>query len=251
MIPGPNINSAFYQTSLDIFQYIKMTDTTRIMDLPENITMQMNPTTRGDGINTSYSPMDMHPNPYGHPPPSVPSMPTPSSQNQQTLPPPQHQQMAQVSGLSVPQQPQVQEQYLPPNQATLPSRDIPFDTTELVQDPQVQPNYVPPVSNSVQKTADYMKQYDAINEDKIRNHRAQQSKESYRDSLLETIQLPILVGLLFLVFQLTLVDKMVFQRLSFLNIHNADGNYNTNGILLRSALFGVLFYGIQYIRGMI
>lgn len=226
-----------------------MTDTTRIMDLPENITMQMNPTTRGDGINTSYSPMDMHPNPYGHPPPSVPSIPTPSSQNQQSLLPLQ---MAPPQ-MTVPQQPhvQVQEQYLPPNQATLPSRDIPIDTTKLVQDPQVQPNYVPPVSNSVQKTADYMKQYDAINEEKIRNHRAQQSKESYQDSLLETIQLPILVGLLFLVFQMPLVDKMVFQRLSFLNIHNADGNYNTNGILFRSVLFGIVFCGIQYIRGMI
>ena len=218
------------------------------MDLPENITMQMNPTARGDGINTSYSPMDVHPNPYGHPPPSVPSMPTPSSQNQQSLPPSQ-----MVPQMTVPQQPhvQVQEQYLPPNQATLPSRDIPTDTTELVQDPQVQPNYVPPVSNSVQKTADYMKQYDAINEEKIRNHRAQQSKETFQDSLLETIQLPILVGLLFLVFQMPLVDKMVFQRLSFLNIHNADGNYNTNGILFRSVLFGLVFYGIQYIRGMI
>jgi hypothetical protein len=230
-----------------------MTDTTRIMDLPENITMQMNPTTRGDGINTSYSPMDMHPNPYGHPPPSVPSMPTPSSQNQQALPPPQmqpqHQQMAPGPGFSVPQQPQLQEQYLPPNQATLPSRDIPIDTTDLVQDVQVQPNYVPPVSNSVQKTADYMKQYDAINEEKIRSHRAQQSKESYQDSLLEALQLPILVGLLFLLFQLPLIDRMIFQRLSFLNIHNSDGNYNTNGILLRSVLFGALFYGIQYIRG--
>lgn len=232
-----------------------MTDTTRIMDLPENITMQMNPTTRGDGINTSYSPMDMHPNPYGHPPPSVPSMPTPSSQNQQTLPPPQMQpqlqQMApgQSPGFTVPQQPQLQEQYLPPNQATLPSRDIPIDTTDLVQDVQVQPNYVPPVSNSVQKTADYMKQYDAINEEKIRSHRAQQSKESYQDSLLEALQLPILVGLLFLLFQLPLIDRMIFQRLSFLNIHNSDGNYNTNGILLRSVLFGIVFYAIQYIRG--
>ena len=79
-----------------------MTDTTRIMDLPENITMQMNPTARGDGINTSYSPMDVHPNPYGHPPPSVPSMPTPSSQNQQSLPPSQ-----MVPQMTVPQQPHV------------------------------------------------------------------------------------------------------------------------------------------------
>ena len=56
-----------------------MADSTRIMDLPENITMQMNTgqnsISRGDGMNTSYSPMDIHPNPYGHPPPSVPSIP--------------------------------------------------------------------------------------------------------------------------------------------------------------------------------
>ena len=58
-----------------------MNDTTRIMDLPENVTMQMNTHERGNGINTSYAPMDVHPNPYGHPPPSIPSIPTPSSNN--------------------------------------------------------------------------------------------------------------------------------------------------------------------------
>lgn len=228
-----------------------MSDTTRIMDLPENITMQMNPSTRGDGINTSYSPIDVHPNPYGHPPPSVPSIPNPAAtSNMQSLPPvPQANptQNYQESHTNMYQQ-QQNIPTVPPNQVTLPSRDIPQNTANLVQDVQVQPNYVPPVSDSNQKTADYMKQYDAINEEKIRTHNAQIAKEQSTDDFMEKIQLPVLVMLLFFIFHMPIVDTFVFKRLSFLSIHNVDGNFNMNGMILRSVLFGVMIYFLQYVR---
>ena len=229
-----------------------MSDTTRIMDLPENITMQMNPSTRGDGINTSYSPIDVHPNPYGHPPPSVPSIPNPSgTSNMQSLPPvppsnPTQNFQESHTNMYPPQQQHVPT--VPPNQVTLPSRDIPQNTANLVQDIQVQPNYVPPVSDSNQKTADYMKQYDAINEEKIRTHNAQIAKEQSTDDFMEKIQLPVLVMLLFFIFHMPIVDTFVFKRLSFLSIHNADGNFNMNGMILQSVLFGVMIYFLQYIR---
>lgn len=229
-----------------------MSDTTRIMDLPENITMQMNPSTRGDGINTSYSPIDVHPNPYGHPPPSVPSIPNPTgTSNMQSLPPvPQANptQNFQESHTNMYQQQQQNVPTVPPNQVTLPSRDIPQNTANLVQDVQVQPNYVPPVSDSNQKTAEYMKQYDAINEEKIRTHNAQMAKEQSTDDFMEKIQLPVLVMLLFFIFHMPIVDTFVFKRLTFLSIHNSDGNFNMNGMILRSVLFGVMIYFLQYVR---
>lgn len=228
-----------------------MSDTTRIMDLPENITMQMNPSTRGDGINTSYSPIDVHPNPYGHPPPSVPSIPNPSgTSNMQSLPPvpPSNSTQNFQEPHTNMYPPQQQVPTVPPNQVTLPSRDIPQNTANLVQDVQVQPNYVPPVSDSNQKTADYMKQYDAINEEKIRTHNAQMAKEQSTDDFMEKIQLPVLVMLLFFIFHMPIVDTFVFKRLSFLSIHNVDGNFNMNGMILQSVLFGVMIYFLQYIR---
>lgn len=228
-------------------------DTTRIADLPENITMQMNPTNRGDGINTSYSPMDIHPNPYGHPPPSVPNMPTPSSNNNQPLPPTQIQQ--------IPPQ-QQQQQYIPnnapslapplapPNIQSLPARDIPQEQSALTQDPQIKPNYVPPVSESVQKTAEYMKQYDSLNEQKIKSHHEQKAKEAAVDDWMDKLQLPVLVGLLFFIFQMPIIDTMIFQKLAFLSIYQPDGNFNTNGLIFRSLLFGLCFMALQSIRQM-
>ena len=190
-----------------------MTDITRIMDLPENITMQMTPGSRGDGINTSYSPIDMHPNPYGHPPPSVPSMPTPSVQQQQQR---------------------------------LPNRDIPQDQTYLVQDPEVLANYIQPINESGRKTAEYMRQYDEATNHKIEAHKKDKESKSRVDRLVEEGQIPILVGMLFFIFHMPIVDNYLMKSFSFLSIHDLDGNFNLNGLVMRSVAFGVLYNGVTH-----
>ena len=190
-----------------------MTDITRIMDLPENITMQMTPGSRGDGINTSYSPIDMHPNPYGHPPPSVPSMPTPSVQQQQQR---------------------------------LPNRDIPQDQTYLVQDPEVLANYIQPINESGRKTAEYMRQYDEATNHKIEAHKKEKESKPRVDRLVEEGQIPILVGMLFFIFHMPIVDSYLMKSFSFLSIHDLDGNFNLNGLVMRSVAFGVLYNGVTH-----
>lgn len=192
--------------------------TTRIMDLPENVTIQMNTNERGDGINTSYSPIDVHPNPYGHPPPSVPSMPTPSASTMQAAVPTIHQQ--------------------------LPSRDIPRDQTHLIQDPGVQPNYIPPIPENVKKTAEYMKQYDEVNDRKMREHDTEKIKQSRMDTFYEEGQIPILVAVLFFIFHMPVVTSYLYKNLSFLKLHDLDGHFNMYGLLWQSAMFGCLFYGV-------
>ena len=134
-----------------------MTDVTRILDLPENITMQVyDNSIRSNGVDTSYKPIDIHPNPYGHPPPSVQSIPTPS-------------QMQNI---------------LPNNQQTLPSRDIPMTTTNIVQDPQIQPNYIPPLPESAKQTTEYMKTLDENNDKRITEHNNQIKKQSKLENLI-------------------------------------------------------------------
>ena len=196
-----------------------MTDATRIMDLPENVTMQMN-TGRGDGINTSYSPMDVHPNPYGHPPPSVPSMPTPTSTS-------------------------TMKQSIPPVQQHLPSRDIPMDTGNLVQDPQVQANYIPPIPEDVKQTAEYMKQYDEVTHRKVNAHMKEQEKKSRMDTLYEEGQIPILVAVLFFIFHMPIVNGWIYKYFAFMKLHDIDGHFNMYGLLWQSALFGAVFYGFS------
>ena len=188
-----------------------MSDITRIMDLPENITMHMTPGSRGDGINTSYSPMDIHPNPYGHPPPSVPSMPTPSAVH-------------------------------PQQQQRLPSRDIPQDQTYLVRDPEVVANYIQPV-----KTGEYMRQYEDTTNTKLETHKKEKEAKSRVDKLVEDGQIPVLVAMLFFIFHMPIVDNYLMKTFSFLSVRDTDGNFNVNGLIMRSVAFGIMFNGVTHL----
>jgi hypothetical protein len=189
-----------------------MSDSTRIMDLPENITMQMNTNPRGDGMNTTYAPIDMHPNPYGHPPPSVPSMPTPSAV------------------------PKVHQQ--------LPSRDIPTDQMHLVQDPQVQANYIPPVTDTVKQTTEYMKQYDVMTHKKVDAHMKEKEKKSKMDTLYDEGLIPVLVAVMFFIFHMPIVLSTLYKYFSFMNLHDVDGHFNMYGLIFQSAVFGGIFYAM-------
>ena len=227
-----------------------MTDTTRIMDLPENITMHKAPSMQGPpggggggqnpGFGNSYTPMDVHPNPYGHPPPSVPTIPKPSEQfGQQGF-----------QGNQGPTQnftPQMQ----PSTHQALPSRDIPMDQSNYTHDEQVQANYIPPVPDSVKKTTEYVKQYEEATEKRVRFHDEEKAKQSRFDTLVEEGQIPILVAVLFFIFHMPIVDQQILKHLSFLALHDLDGNFNVYGLLFKSMLFGSLFYTMtQIIHGL-
>lgn len=176
-----------------------MESTTRIDDLPENITMRV----QNDA--SSYAPMNIHPNPYGN--------------------------QSQPGNLPPPQQ----------KQQRLPSRDIPMDQTNYQQDEEIQPNYIP----RVRFADDYVKDYENLSESSIRTHERRKERESLVDRVLTDLQTPIFVAILFFVFQMPLVNTMVFRKFSFLSIYNGDGNVNMYGIALKSLLFGGAFYSLN------
>ena len=41
-----------------------------------------------------------------------------------------------------------------------------------------------------------------------------------------------------------IINLLIFKRFSFLSIYNDDGNFNFNGLLLKSILFGALYYAM-------
>ena len=238
---------------------------TRIMDLPENITVQMTPVSRGDGFNTSYAPMDIHPNPYGHPSPSVQSIPTPSSSSEdnfQKQHKPQYQQhqaqqhqaqqqqqynhqaqQQQHHNHQAPQHHQAQQQSQT-RQFQLPSRDIPRDQSDLTQDPQILANYLPPVLDSERRTTNYLKQYEANTVKKIADSEHEKEKQTKLDRLIEQGHIPVLISMLFFIFHMPIVDQFFIKNLSFLTLTTTDGNFNANGLILRSVFFGSLVFGV-------
>lgn len=232
--------------------------TTRIADLPENITIQMNgqyqqqqqtqyalpqqgpppPIVMGSntqqvdvGQNT-YVPINIHPNPYGVQQ-QDPTLPLPQNipQRGSNQVPPQNYSAQVMGGLDPAQE----------IQHRLPSRDIPMDSLAYQHDQEVQPNYIP----KPKLTSDYIRDYEAASEDRLRKHEEKKHRERTVDSIFTNIQTPILIAILYFLFQLPIVTTLLYKYFSFLAIYNADGNLNLSGLILKSVMFGSLFFSLQ------
>jgi hypothetical protein len=118
----------------------------------------------------------------------------------------------------------------------LPSRDIPINTSGHNIDPHVQPNYVPlPPQNHIDYIKDYQDAGDMVN-DYNKNIRRQNSL----DDMYNEIQTPLMLAVLYFLFQLPFFRKFLFGY--FPVLFSNDGNLNINGFLFTSILFGLLFY---------
>lgn len=118
----------------------------------------------------------------------------------------------------------------------LPSRDIPMMTTGISNDPQVQPNYVPqPAEHNV----DYIKNYEEAS-DMIDSYSKNTNRQNSLDDMYNEIQTPLLLAVLYFLFQLPFFRKFLYTYLPAL--FSNDGNLNIKGFVFTSILFGLIFY---------
>ena len=119
----------------------------------------------------------------------------------------------------------------------LPTSHIPMQTHTHMQDPQIQPNYVP----ETEKT-DYINQHDTI-QSLMQQNKSTKQEQDKLDILYSELQMPVIIMALFFVFQ------MPFFQKKFLTVFPAlfmkDGQHNISGYLVKTLLFGGLFYGIN------
>jgi hypothetical protein len=120
----------------------------------------------------------------------------------------------------------------------LPSRDIPMTTSGHSTDPQVQPNYVPPPQNPV----DYIKNYEESS-DMVDEYNKNMSRQNSLDDMYNEIQTPLLLAVLYFLFQLPFFRKFLFSYFPIL--FSNDGNFNINGFIFSSVLFGLLYYTLN------
>lgn len=170
---------------------------------------------------TNYTPINTHPNPYGN------------NQQQQPM---SHPTSVAQSGLNEEFRNELNN--MPPQR--LPSRDINQDTTIYSQDEQVRPNHIPK-----QNVNDYVREYENMNEQNVREYEDKKRQQRDIDVLFSSIQTPILIAFMFFIFQMPLVNTLIFKRFSFLTIYNDDGNFNFYGLLLKSILFGSVYYSLM------
>lgn len=228
-----------------------MENITRIADLPENITMQLSNTMTSnnnnvgnfnqgsESINTNYVPINIHPNPYGISTQN-PIMPLPQQTTGQQF----QQNTTTIQQLD---QTQIQKEMNNIPQVKLPSRDIPTNTINYINDEEIQANYIP----KKKLTKDYIEEYETKHNNDLREHEDKKRKEDRLDKILNEIQNPLFITILFFVFQLPIINSVIFKKFSFLSIYNLDGNFNFYGLLLKSILFGSFYYLVQKITNFI
>ena len=122
------------------------------------------------------------------------------------------------------------------NMTELPSRDIPLQTTQFTQDSQIQPNYIPKGEGT-----DYIGEHDTY-QAMLEQKQSSKVEQDKLDVLYSELQLPMLVMVLFFLFQMPFFQK---KLMSFVpSLFAKDGTPNLSGFMFKTALFGVAFYFI-------
>ena len=140
----------------------------------------------------------------------------------------------------------------PPEPQRLPSRDIPKDLPAIVlqADAATVPNYIPAPIDGSGRELEAMFDDMAIRE---RNARRQTMERRRRiaDDLLVQLQRPILLALLFFLFQLPSLRMGLVRYVPFLKLCGADGNLSTLGMTVFSMVFGACVFGLDnFVNGL-
>lgn len=184
----------------------------------------------GEAMPSGYMQMNVHPNPYGNMPPNM--NPVPPHAAGGVLP-----KLGGMGGMNA---------GFGGPEYRLPSRDIPMDTTRYGIDEQTRPNYIP-VSSKAEM--DYLRDIDDDVMSTVSTYGTRnRDKPAGRDwnAIIAEIQMPVLVGILFFLFQSIAIDRLIIRYLAFITPIGGDGNLNLNGLLAKSALFAGAYYLCVY-----
>ncbi len=116
----------------------------------------------------------------------------------------------------------------------LPSRDIPQEQVHITQDNSIQPNFIP--QNG---TGDYIGAGQS-SEEIIKRNAQKTEKTKTIDYLYNDYQVPILIAVLYFIFQLPIIKKTISKILPPLFFK--DGNPNLMGYTFNSIAFATLYY---------
>jgi hypothetical protein len=169
---------------------------------------------RGIGMGQQYQPLNIHQNPYGIPEPTDTQLP-----------------MLNQGGGSGGFNGDSMQRAPPP----MMNRGF----TESFQDEQAIPNHVP----TAKLTTDYLREYEDRMVKMTDEHQKEKHRKDLIGSLYDEFQTPILIGVLFFLFQIPIINTLMFKYLSFMKIYNDDGNLNLYGLMFKSVLFGLTYFG--------
>ena len=125
----------------------------------------------------------------------------------------------------------------------LASRDIPIDTLSMQQDVETSPNFVPEVS---EERKNYIPNEDDL-ETIVKKQNIKTNHQNNIENMYNELQTPILLGVLYFLFQLPFFKKLLYQ--TFPSLFMNDGNLSINGYIFYSSLFSIVFYFLNRLVG--
>ena len=145
----------------------------------------------------------------------------------------------------------------------LPSRDIPQDTFPITQDPNIQVDYIPRQAQQRHQQQPTRLQQRPLREggsnryiendydyqEDINDKRGGGGNSKSFDDIYSELQIPALLAILFFIFQLPFMKKGIFMYAPF--FFHKDGNWNLQGLIFHSGLFGLIYYVIQKIMSVL
>jgi hypothetical protein len=130
----------------------------------------------------------------------------------------------------------------------IPTRDIPMNPNSFTHDDQARPNYVPqPKTVHFQDgdgSHDYIRDHTSM-ESIVRANARQSNQMDTLEAIYYDLQMPILIGILYFIFQMPIFRA---QLLHFLpSLFGEDGNFKMIGLTATSAMFAGTFFVIMKI----
>ena len=134
----------------------------------------------------------------------------------------------------------------------IPTRDIPMNPNSFTHDDQARPNYVPPYEGGGGAGAgagaggerDYIREHTSM-ENIVRANARQSNQLDSLEAIYYDLQMPILLGVLYFIFQMPVFRA---QLLHFLpSLFGEDGNFKMIGLIATSSMFASSFFVIMKI----
>lgn len=125
------------------------------------------------------------------------------------------------------------------NMTTLPSRDIPQNQSSITNDPQVQPNHIP------EQKGGFVEDFDVSHAQQYREQMMQRKNEQHVETLYDSLQVPIMICVLFFIFQLPFVNKLLFQYVPMLFLK--ERQLTLGGYLTKTLMFGGSYFLLQHL----
>ena len=127
---------------------------------------------------------------------------------------------------------------------SLQSRDIPQNNSHITRDPEIQPNFIPKTDNT-----DYIGD-DISTDEMIRKNTRKKQFEEKTNNLLNDLEVPIILSILYFIFQLPIVKSSLNKYIP--SFFQKDGNFNLSGYLFTSLAFGAVYMllrkGMEYVN---